>query len=219
MLVENPLTARHHGKQPFLQAISRPCLAHSGLCKPCRCWCEGVVCKRLFGFFFGENSLQSATSVRTLQIDAALLSCPYFLPKKRRKGIFFCTISATREQQKTFGFAFVWCGGLLNVKRTPFVFTARLAVRWRKVLLCCEVGKPGFFPSRTQRKIGKSFFSPCYSIHFLRTHQHRRVALWTTNFHWQSEVNKANNNDTGTCYSSRCVITIIQKAVCSCWRH
>lgn len=81
-----------------------------------------------------------------------------FSPKKSRKGIFFCTISATRDQQKTFGSAFVWCGGLSNVKRTPFVFAARLAVPWRKVHLCCEEGKPGFFSSRTQRKIGKSFF-------------------------------------------------------------
>lgn len=204
-----------------------------------------VVCED-FSFFRWENSLQSATSVRMIQIDAALFSCPYFFSQPSRKQAvkefsFGQLTRHPREQpekwRKTFRVRFslfvlsaayrMWKGRLLFLRRGA---TRGERKRKKKVQTRCEEGKPGFFPFNLQfffpekRKIGKSFLlllSACYSIHFLRTHQHqlRRSCVRMEFSRLASEVNKANNNDTGTCYSSRCVIIITQKDIRWRWAY
>lgn len=124
MLVENPLTARHHGKQPFLQAISRPCLAHSGLCKPCRCWCEGVVCKRLFGFFLGKTLFSRLRVFERFRSTPHFYRVHIFSQKNAVKEFSFAQLVRHESSKKLsdsllFGAAayWMWKGRLLFLRR------------------------------------------------------------------------------------------------------
>lgn len=216
-----------------LRTIFCPCCAHSGK-RESRwlCWCvyvkQGVECR----IIFGENSsLSLAQRFSRLRVSVRFRSVPHFFSPPvhiwSRKGIFFCTISVT-ESFQFFRVPHFPCDHEMRLKPEPWRETQKkrkLRVvkkkkKRRKTRIFSFSRFFGFrwfrLEEKKERKL-ENLFS-YYPIHFLRTHQHKEApCVW-----WRkkenkkgkfcvSAVNKANNNDTGTCFSSRCVIIITQK--------